>query len=204
MFFEPEPAGEEPARRWPEIPPWSGPPALEAGVPLAVAWIVARSDNIVVLLPVIRVFSTGCMLEMEIVSRQADMAADDWWELHMSVHRVFRGFRGSRLPDQLLRLGVRYPDGSKATTLDRHRPERRDDPPEGPLLSWWPSGSGMRGGEGEIGYSHFGLWLWPLPPAGNFEFAVEWPLGGIELTIAELDGAAIAAASQPLYYWPAP
>ena len=92
MFFEPEPAGEEPARRWPEIPPWSGPPALEAGVPLAVARTVARSDNVVVL----------------------------------------------------------------------------------------------------------------LPPAGNFEFAVEWPLGGIELTIAELDGAAIAAASQPSYYWPAP
>jgi hypothetical protein len=48
------------------------------------------------------------------------------------------------------------------------------------------------------------LWLWPLPPAGNFEFAVEWPIGGIELTIAELDGAAVAAASQPSYYWPAP
>jgi hypothetical protein len=207
MFFEPEPAAEEPARRrHPDIPPWSAPPALEAGVPLAVARTVARSDNVVVCLPVIRVFSAGCMLEMEIVSRQASMAEDDWWELHMSVHRGFRGFRGSRLPDQLLRLGVRYPDGSKATTLDRHRRELRDDPPEGPLLSWWPSGSGMRGGgEADIGHSQFGLWLWPLPPAGNFEFAVEWPLGGIGLTIAELDGAAIAAAaSRPSYYWPGP
>lgn len=205
MFFEPEPGGEELAHRHPETPPWSGPPALEAGVLLAVARTVARSDNVVVFLPVIRVFSTGCMLEMEIVSRQAAMAEDDWWELHMSVHRVHRGFRGSGLPDQLLRLGVRYPDGSKATTLERHRRERRDDPPEGPLLSWWPSSSGMRGGETELGYSHFGLWLWPLPPAANFEFAVEWPLGGIGLTIAELDGLAIvAAAGRPSYYWPEP
>ena len=205
MFFEAEPAAEEPARRRPQIPPWSGPPALEAGVPLAVARAVARSDSVVVFLPVIRVFSAGCMLEMEVVSRQAAMAEDDWWELHMSVHRGFRGVHGSHLPDQLLRLGVRYPDGSKATTLDRHQRELRDDPPEGPLLSWWPSGGGMRGGEAEIGFSHFGLWLWPLPPAQNFEFAVEWPFGRIGLTFAELDGAAIAAAaSRPSYYWPEP
>lgn len=32
---------------------------------------------------------------------------------------------------------------------------------------------------------------------------MEWPFGGIELSIAELDGAAIvAAASRSAYYWP--
>lgn len=37
-----------------------------------------------------------------------------------------------------------------------------------------------------------------------FEFAVEWPVGDIALTIAELDGAAIVAAASRLgYYWPA-
>jgi hypothetical protein len=42
-----------------------------------------------------------------------------------------------------------------------------------------------------------------LPPAEAFEFAVEWPVGDIELTIAELDGAAIVAASgRSGYYWP--
>jgi hypothetical protein len=45
--------------------------------------------------------------------------------------------------------------------------------------------------------------LWPLPPAESFEFAVEWPFGGIGLTIIELDGAAIvAAAGRSAYYWP--
>jgi hypothetical protein len=106
------------------------------------------------------------------------------------------------LPDKLLRLGVRYADGKKATTLDPPRRERRDSPPAGPLLSWWPASSGTCGG-GELGFSSFGLWLWPLPPAATFEFAVEWPLGRIELTIAELDGRPIVeAASRPLYYWP--
>jgi hypothetical protein len=47
------------------------------------------------------------------------------------------------------------------------------------------------------------LWLWPLPPAEAFEFAVEWPFGGIGETIVELDGAAIvAAASRSASYWP--
>ena len=64
-------------------------------------------------------------------------------------------------------LGVRYPDGRKATTLDRHRWKRNESPPDGPLLSWWPGSRGVRG-RGELGFSHFGLWLWPLPPPVNF------------------------------------
>jgi hypothetical protein len=173
MFFEPAPGGEERgAVRLPESPPWSSPPAQEAGVTLAVNQLVARSANVTVFLPAIRAFSSGCMLEVEIVSRQAALSDDDWWALQVAVHSVHRGFRGPGLPGRLLRLGVRYPDGRKATTLGHPRVERDDGPPDGPLLSWWPASTGSRGG-GELGFSHFGLWLWPLPPAGNFEFAVE-------------------------------
>jgi hypothetical protein len=58
-------------------------------------------------------------------------------------------------------------------------------------------------GREEMGLSRSGLWLWPLPPAEPFEFAAEWLLGGIELTIAGVDGAAIAAAAtRSAYYWP--
>lgn len=71
-----------------------------------------------------------------------------------------------------------------------------------PVVSWWPGSSGTRDG-GELGFSRFGRWLWPVPPAAGFEFAVEWPFGGIAETIVELDGAAIAAAAaRPGYYWP--
>jgi hypothetical protein len=155
MFFEPRPAGEEaPARRWPpERPEWAGPPGLETGVLLGIGRVVARSEHVVVFLPAIRVFSTGCMLEIEIVTRQAGLPEDEWWDLRLSVHRGYRGFQGPRLPDKLLRLGVRFPDGGKATTLDRGRDGRdgRDDePPTGPVLSWWPGSSGTRDG-GELG-----------------------------------------------------
>jgi hypothetical protein len=203
MFFEAVPAPAEPAWRWPpETPPWLGPPGLEAGVLLAAGRVIARSQHVAVFLPAIRVFSTGCLLDMEIVSRQAGLADDEWWDLHMSVHRRSHGFGGPGLPDKLLRLGVRFPDDGKATTLDHCRSGKDDSPPEGPVLSWWPGSSGMRD-RGELGFSHFGLWLWPIPPAGPFDFAVEWPFGGITETLVELDGAAIAvAAAHPAYYWP--
>ena len=205
MFFEPLPAGEDPAPGGlPELPPWSGPPALETGAVLAVERTAARSANVVVLLPTIRAFRSGCMLDVEVVSRQGTLSEDEWWDLYTSVHGGFLGSRGGgRLPDKLLRLGVRYADGTKATTIEQHRRRTRPfgDPPAGPLLSWSPGSSGMHGRE--LGFSGFGLWLWPLPPAETFEFAVEWPLGGIELTIAELDGAAIvSAAGRSAYYWP--
>jgi len=79
--------------------------------------------------------------------------------------------------------------------------------PDRPLWSGPPPletgavNSGMHGRE--LGFSGFGLWLWPLPPAETFEFAAEWPFGGIELSIIELDGSAItAAASRSASYWP--
>jgi hypothetical protein len=144
------------------------------------------------------------MLDVEVVSRQGTLSDDDWWDLHLSVHGGLLGSRGgARLPDKLLRLGVRYADGTKATTIEQRRRSTQpfEDPPTGPLLSWSPGSSGMHGRE--LGFSGFGLWLWPLPPAETFEFAVEWPFGGIELTIAELDGAAIvAAAGRSASYWP--
>lgn len=205
MFFEPLPAGEETvAAGLPEPPPWSGPSALETGAVLAVKQTLAHSANMVLRLPVIRAFHAGCMFDVEVVSRQGSLSEDDWWDLHTSAYGGFHRLRGGvPLPRRLLRLGVRYADGRKATTLESRvrRRNASDEPPAGPLLSLTPGSSGMHGRE--VGFSGFGLWLWPLPPVEVFEFAVEWPFGGIELTISELDGAAIvAAARQSGSYWP--
>ncbi|MGH3295446.1 MAG: hypothetical protein ACRDP7_26985 [Trebonia sp.] len=207
MFFEPVPAGEVSATggfRLPDRPLWSGPPALETGAVLPVEKTLARNPNVVLRLPTIRVFRTGCMLDVEVVSRQGELSEDDWWDLHSSAHirsHTVRG--GGPLPRKLLRLGVRYADGRKATTIEQRMrwTPAHDDPPAGPLLSYQPGNSGMHGRD--LGFGGFGLWLWPLPPTEAFEFAVEWPFGGIGLTITELDGTAIAAAvSRSASYWP--
>ncbi len=171
---------------------------------LAVEQTVARSANVVVRLPTIRVFHPGCMFDVEVVSRQGTLSEDDWWDLHTAVYGGLAGsYVSAPLPAKLLRLGVRYADGTKATTTgqDRCRSGASDQPPAGPLLSWSPGGGGMHGRQ--LGFSDFGLWLWPLPPAETFEFAVEWPFGGIGLSVVELDGAAVvAAAARSASYWP--
>ncbi|GAA3420253.1 hypothetical protein [Streptosporangium vulgare] len=201
--FDPAPTRQEVTPGRPESSPWSVPPSSEIGAVLAVDRMVARGTNVVVLLPTIRVFSTGCLLEVEVVSRQGDLSAEDWRYVQMAATPFGQADGRGGPRDSLLRMGVRFADGTKATTLDRTRSRRRSsgDQPSGPVLSWSPTGDGMRGNE--LAFSHFGLWLWPLPPAEDFEFAVEWPLGGIELTFVELDGAAIvSAAGRSARYWP--
>lgn len=125
---------------------------------------MARSAIVVVAVPTIRAFGSGCMLDVEVVCRQGTLSEDDWWDLFMSVHGGYSGSQDGRLPDKLLRLGVRYGDGAKATTLDQYdrRTPASDEPPAGPLLTHWPGHGGMHGRE--LGFSGFGLWLWPLPP----------------------------------------
>src|SRR5689334_23749254 len=128
MFFEPLPEGEVTATggfRLPEGPLWSGPPPLETGAVLPVEKTLSRSPNVVLRLPTIRAFSTGCMLDVEVVSRQGELSEDDWWDLHSSAHILSRQLRGGApLPRKLLRLGVRYGDGRKATTIEQ--PTHRD------------------------------------------------------------------------------
>ena len=205
-FFEPLPSVEETdVGREHCLPPWDSPPISESGTVIATGCMVGRSTNVIVTVPTIRAFHAGCLLDVETVLRQGTLSADEWWDLRMSALQL--GWSGGgQLPERLLRFGVRYADGRKATTV---RPQRRrglagDDPPASPLLTWRPGGSrGHRSVGGQFGLNHFALWLWPLPPAEAFEFAVEWPSAGIELTIVEFDGAAIEfAARSSTSYWP--
>ncbi len=166
---------------------------------------VARGDNVVVVLTSARVYSTGCLLLVEVVSRRGDMPLNEWWELRSSGHStMFASPTPEGLPDKMLRFGVRYADGTKATTvggMSHRRPA--SEPPTGPVLAWTPFGGGGRSGGQDFGLTTHGLWLWPLPPAEPIEFAVEWPFGGIDLTIVELDGAELtAAAERSAPYWP--
>ncbi|PZG19460.1 hypothetical protein [Nonomuraea aridisoli] len=209
MFFEPPPAGEEVAgptpRPW-ALPPWFAPPADEMGVVVPVGTVVARTAHVAVTVPYVRAYGSGCSIEVEILVRQGALSPSEVWELHMSLFPAAsvrsRG-DGGGLPDRLLRFGVRYGDGTKATTVEGGWSLRPDaEPPAGPRLSWQPTGGAIRVGQ-EMHVSLATLWLWPLPPAQDVEFAVEWPLGGVELAFAPLDGAAVVAAAQRVEpYWP--
>lgn len=199
MFFEATPRDATPERPVFEFPAWVQPPDAEIGAVLAVERVAARSPNAVVLAPTVRAYSTGCMVNVEVRCRQGDLDPDAWWELQYASWMSFPARGGVQVSDRLLRLGVRYRDGAKVTTLDQPRWRTGEEPPAGPVLSASPQSSGGRSG---ASVHNFGLWLWPLPPAEPFEFAAEWPFAGIDLTIVELDGAAIgAAAARSARYW---
>ncbi|HEY3609195.1 MAG TPA: hypothetical protein VGL06_16970 [Pseudonocardiaceae bacterium] len=197
MFFQ-RPAAEPDEESRPDLPPWVGPPKAQLGAVVATEMVLARSANVAVALPQVTVYPTGCLFTVEVVIRKAQLPSDDWLDLAMSATQAAGP---SQKWERVLRLGLRYPDGTTVTNLDSPTGRRQDDgeTPVGPLLSWTPYGSG---GTWNHHTSEVGMWLWPLPPAQPLTFAVEWPLGGIELTTTELDGAQlVAAAERSIGYW---
>jgi hypothetical protein len=195
MFFQ-RPADESPEPARPELPPWVGPPKGDLGAVMATELILARGANVVVALPQVTVYRTGCLFTVELVLRKAQLSSDDWRDLTSSA---IDATGPSKRWERVLRLGLRYPDGTTVTNLDS--PQLNDaEAPVGPLLSWTPAGSG---GSRTHQTSELAMWLWPLPPAQPLTFAVEWPVGGIELATTELDGAElVGAAERSVSYWP--
>lgn len=114
------------------------------------------------------------------------------------AHRRMR--RGRELPPELLRFGVQFSDGRKATNVGGSFPwdygPDADEEPPGPILS-------QRGGGGGNGNWEWEFWLWPMPPAGPLAFVVEWPAEQIELTRHEVDAALfLNAAAESEALWP--
>jgi hypothetical protein len=205
-FFETPPRRDtEPE---PEMvpPPWAGPPDDMLGGVVPIEKMLFQSDAIAIALASAVAFSEGVKLYVQIAARRTtEMDEESWWRRRDTVfgrgHHSIRP--GAPLSAEVLRFGVRFHDGTKATTVDS-RPHSREWPPpqpDGPVLT--EAGGGGGGGSDRrlrVGWS---LWLWPLPPAEPFEFAVEWPAWDVPLTFSTVDGAAIAAAAhraQP--YWP--
>jgi hypothetical protein len=51
---------------------------------------------------------------------------------------------------------------------------------------------------------HHDYWLWPMPQPGTIRVSCEWPLVGIGLSGAEIDGALLVeAATRVLSLWSA-
>jgi hypothetical protein len=57
------------------------------------------------------------------------------------------------------------------------------------------------GGGGDLSTTYT-YWLWPLPPAGDLDFVVDWPSRGIPETGAVVNADAfITAAAQTVTLW---
>lgn len=190
-FFAPPPAPEEEEPEH-EPPAWHGPPDDVIGQAAGEGFVLARTDALALAVFGITAFPTGFAFSLAIVVRRADDPdLDPDLDLDMAMHRYWRGRRrGSEpgLPDDLLRFGVEFEDGRKATNLGRGWAEAEDETPQGPILM-------PRGGGGGGRSYRTGWWLWPLPPGENLTFVCEWPAHGIGLTTHQADAGAIREAA---------
>jgi hypothetical protein len=195
-FFELPSRGSGRPRPPVRRPRWLGPPEDSFGVLVPLRLVVVRTADLAVAIPSATGYRNGFGFELAI--RRA-AAEGDAFALDRTLHWL--GREGSP-PPEVLRVGVQFADGQKATSLeswwDYFDPQdAAQAPPPGPVLV--PQGGA--GGERVRSQSY---WVWPLPPDGPLAFVVEWPALGVPLTQARVDGALIRqAAAQDEGLWPA-
>jgi hypothetical protein len=175
-FFEPPPPPPEPEREY-HPPPWLAPPANVLGSAVPLQLMLARTESVVVAVLGATAYPTGVELTVSVRRRGKGRTALE--EPPFGLHRPLRG----QIPDEVLRFGVQFADGRKATSLGAFR-RPPEEAPAHPVLT--PHGGGGGGGQW-----NFSFWLYPLPPAGPLAFVCEWPSEGIELTRHEIDAELI-------------
>jgi len=161
-----------------EAESWGGPPVDVLGCVVGARGIVGRGRLGVVALEHVVAFSEGCVLTLLLAFRGARDAAV--WEAEFGGHDA--------------RFGVRFPDGRRATTVGHSFVgwARSTDRPEAPMLVE----VGAESSSDRYDYRcRQQLWLWPLPPAADFELVVAWPAAGLDETAMIVDGRAVVEAS---------
>jgi hypothetical protein len=191
-FFEPPPPPEEPEEpdRCHRQPDWFGPPegTLPSIVPLEL--VLARSAKAAVYVTHLAAYPAGFRFELQMVAASEhddDLYLDPMMMFHH--HRARRG-RQAELPPELLRVGVQFQDGRKATsTGGPPHPFDSDESPREPVMT-------EEGGGGGVGCWQQRYWVWPLPPPGGLQLVCEWPAAGIPLTRKEIDSQLILDAAR--------
>jgi hypothetical protein len=195
-FFEPpRPPPELPEQAF-ERKPWWGAPTNELGVSTGLRLVLARTDDVVIALIDVIAYSEGVEFTLSVLRRSPAAEPgpfDHPFGMFMPGRKA-----GEELPRDLLRFGVQFADGRKATTTGGPAMLEDSDPPASPVLSQSSGGGG--GARWDQSF-----WLWPLPTPGPVSFVVEWLSEGIELTRHELDAAPIIDASRGSEtLWPEP
>ncbi len=188
-FFEPPPPVPEP-KVYREHR-WVGPPQGTLPGFVAIALVLARTDKVAVCLSRIAAYPAG--FEFEILTIAAPgLDADQVPDPMMHGPGSRRGGDPS-LPAEMLRIGIQFPDGAKATNTSGFG--HNGEPPDRPVMT-------SRGGSGGMGQWRQAEWVWPLPPRGPLTFVCEWPAAGIPLTRHEIDAQTIldaAAQAQTIF-----
>jgi hypothetical protein len=180
---EPEPTHEESARfyRTPWDPPDNALPGLGPS-----GLLLARTPTTAVHLAVTGAYPDGLGLQV-----QAFFHPDH------PYGPLTRPPRRPTQPMDDLRLGLQWPDGTRAEAQPAHQPPTGEDPSAVRLFS--------RGGGGGGIHWRWELWLRPLPAPGPVTVYVQWEPRGIPETAVPWDLAPFVHwADQTEELWPLP
>jgi hypothetical protein len=190
-LHRPDPPSQ-PVRRQRPLPPWIK-PETEVPGPVDVApTVLARSEDVAIALVGIRAYGSGFEFDLCAVMRRAQRRTEPFWGMHGPG-----AYGEDRVPDEVLRVGLRFADGSIVTNVDRRvGGVDLDNEPRRPFLMTSESGGGQRRYDATY-------WIWPLPPAGPLTLVLEWPSFAIAETRYELGaGAVLDASARVLDLWP--
>ena len=172
------------------------PPENEFPAGVGLTALLGRTEDAAVGITLIEAFSTGFRFTLAVRLRQAppELARAGLFMLISSeVHP------GIEIPleDRLL-LGIEYPDGRRASTLQRMPMPGPGAVVDGEQLVLVQQGGS--GGEHSVDQTY---WVAPLPDEGPVAFVLAWPGFGMPESRTVLDGAAIrAAAAHSHILWP--
>ena len=178
-FFEPPPPPPEPEPRY-RTPRWLAPPGGTLPGVVALERVIVRTDRVAICLGRVAAYPEGFQFDIVTMgSPDHDLQLDP-----MSFHRRLPG---RQLAPELLRVGVQFADGGKATNTSDGLAAA--GPPSGPVLH------GGGGGGGGAAWRQT-YWVWPLPPPGPLTVVCEWPVADIPLSRCEIDSGEIIAAAR--------
>jgi len=181
-FFDRPAPSEDPAPPRPEQPPWAGPPSGTLPGVAPVELVLASNERAAVSIGRCSAYPTGFEVEVRVLVRGAEAQ-----ELDPSLNGVYRLPGGRTTFETMLRFGIEFSDGRKATNVGGRGPAGSGEPPN-PVL--WGMGGGGGGGRWRQDF-----WVWPLPPAGPVRFVCEWPAAGISMTRQSIDAQVLLDAA---------
>ena len=156
-------------------------PDNEVPAALAVEAVLGRTDDAVVFLAGMRLYTGGVEFEVEVRVRPGKEPE--------GMPGIWQAFHGERSGQQLL-LGIEYADGRTGISLGSRFVA------DGVALHCTGSGGGLRSASA----SYF---LTPLPPPGELRFHCAWPAMDLEETAVTLDAGPIhEAAGRARELWP--
>ncbi len=147
------------------------------GTVVPISLILARSEEVAVLVTKVVAYPAGFSFDVICVSRSPEPVPPvQPWSMT----------RGGPVDPTVLRFGLRFADGSKVTNLDLGA---GPSPEQGPILR-------PTGGTGVDRTYTLGYWCQPLPPEGRMAFVCEWPRCGLVLKETHLEGGLLRAAGR--------